>query len=306
MKTVENKNVGTPYVINGQPVPALEYAAHCKSIIEGLKPERERYYIAMQVPGISDEDHDDLVAEYFEADATIKECIADIAKITGEEIVDEAPMGKWWNTKPEVKATADEFTAKLAAFDAEITHAETARDAAKAAYDKADTDAQNAIAARWNFLDKTAGALTEKLHAIPPHRDYIGTATLSGCPVTFMDFDNVYVDATLGGKFNFVTFNNRVLARYDTPAQVETVIGKLKDAVDRHKTVFHFPTVDELIDTPVEPDISKKHIGDSLTRAMKTALEKFQQFCLVKNLTAAENELKLYNICRLATRELWR
>lgn len=153
MKTVENKNVGTPYVINGQPVPALEYAAHCKSIIEGLKPERERYYIAMQVPGISDEDHDDLVAEYFEADATIKECIADIAKITGEEIVDEAPMGKWWNAKPEV---------------------------------------------------------------------------------------------------------------------------------------------------------DKAHISDSLTRAMKTALEKFQQFCLVKNLTAAENELKLYNICRLATRELWR
>ncbi len=63
---------------------------------------------------------------------------------------------------------------------------------------------------------------------------------------------------------------------------------------------------DELIDTPVEPVISKEQLIDSLERAMTTALEKFQGFCLVKNLTAAENELKLYNICRLATRELWR
>lgn len=62
---------------------------------------------------------------------------------------------------------------------------------------------------------------------------------------------------------------------------------------------------DELIDPPVKA-VDAAHISDSLTRAMKTALEKFQGFCRAKNLTAAENELKLYNICRKAMTELWK
>lgn len=90
----------------------------------------------------------------------------------------------------------------------------------------------------------------------------------------------------------------------------------LRDKIDAdHKaSVEPMPTLypaedsdddDELIDPPVKA-VDAAHISDSLTRAMKTALEKFQGFCLVKNLTAAENELKLYNICRKAMTELWK
>ena len=38
----------------------------------------------------------------------------------------------------------------------------------------------------------------------------------------------------------------------------------------------------------------------------KTALANYQTFCRAKNLTGAERELKLYNICRKALSELWR
>lgn len=104
---------------------------------------------------------------------------------------------------------------------------------------------------------------------------------------------------------------------YDTFAQAKTAVEQFKAAIANNAEAFTFPTVEELTSPPVEhPDnipglvtetaYSKEQLGDSLTRAMKTALEKFQEFCLVKNLTAAENELKLYNICREATRELWK
>lgn len=62
-------------------------------------------------------------------------------------------------------------------------------------------------------------------------------------------------------------------------------------------------TEDELIDPP---EIDKTATADSLTRAMTIALEKYQYFCLLKNLTGAEYELKLYNICRNAMTELWK
>ena len=60
---------------------------------------------------------------------------------------------------------------------------------------------------------------------------------------------------------------------------------------------------DELIDPP---EIDKTATADSLTRAMTIALENYQDFCRVKNLTAATNELSLYNICRKAMTELWK
>lgn len=41
-------------------------------------------------------------------------------------------------------------------------------------------------------------------------------------------------------------------------------------------------------------------MNDSLDRAMKTAPEYYKGFCHAGKLTAAENELKLYNICRKA------
>ena len=55
---------------------------------------------------------------------------------------------------------------------------------------------------------------------------------------------------------------------------------------------------DELIDPPDKADIH-----DSLSRAMKIALLKVQDFCREKNLKAAQNELSLYNICANAMRQ---
>lgn len=46
--------------------------------------------------------------------------------------------------------------------------------------------------------------------------------------------------------------------------------------------------------------------ADSLTRAMTIALEHYQDFCRAKNLTGAEYELSLYNICRKALSKLLR
>lgn len=52
-------------------------------------------------------------------------------------------------------------------------------------------------------------------------------------------------------------------------------------------------------DTP-----EKNNISDSLTRAMKIALENIQENCRNKNLKAAQAEMQLYNICSNAMREL--
>lgn len=192
-------------------------------------------------------------------------------------------------------APVDDFSAKLAALDAEIAEAENARNAAKAAYNKADAEARNAIAARQEFLDNVAGNLTRKLQAACVNNDFIQTTTIHGRLYTIGDFGNVYIDPTANGDFAFVTYDNRTLARYDTPAQIEAVIARIKDTIDRKDVVFYFPTIDEL---------NKPATADSLTRAMKIALDCYKGFCYVGNLTAAERELILYNICRKAMTKL--
>ena len=53
-------------------------------------------------------------------------------------------------------------------------------------------------------------------------------------------------------------------------------------------------------------EVDKTATADSLTRAMTIALEHYQDFCRVGNLTAATSELSLYNICRKAMTELLR
>lgn len=270
-----------------------------EKIAEALTAKLRPFDPTVEVTYTIDEDGEDIY--YLSYDGIVRTPFT----ATGVEssfhaMKDDAPTDRYDDDElidePEVKAPADEFTAKLAAFDAEIAQAETARDAAKAAYDKADVAAQNAIAARQDFLDKTAGVLTEKLHATCVGNDFIETATVNGCPYTIGDIGDIYVDATTNGRFVFVTWNNRPLARYDTPAQVETVIAKIKGVIERREAVFYFPTVGELE--------RKVKLEDSLARAMKTAPEHYKGFCYTGNLTKAEYELKLYNICRKATHEL--
>lgn len=96
--------------------------------------------------------------------------------------------------------------------------------------------------------------------------------------------------------------NDEPMEIYDTFAQVKAAIEQFKAAIERGDSEFTFPTVDEL----TEPEIDKTATADSLTRAMTIALEKYQDFCRVGNLTAATNELSLYNICRKAMTELWK
>ena len=144
---------------------------------------------------------------------------------------------------------ADAFTTKLTAFDSTVAQAEAERDAAKAAYDLAEAAVQNAVRDRQAFLYSTASILTTKLQDECRNSNLIKTATRSGCPVTAF-VDNIYIDPTLNGKFVFVTYNNRELARYETPAQVEQVIAQLKDAIARHESEFNFPTVKELATPP--------------------------------------------------------
>lgn len=88
------------------------------------------------------------------------------------------------------------------------------------------------------------------------------------------------------------------LGTYDTPERVEKVINLLKTAVTRGDIEFTFQTVDELN----QPDAA--NLRDSLKRAMNIALANYRDFCRLNNLTAAEHELKLYNICRKALKEV--
>ena len=122
--------------------------------------------------------------------------------------------------------------------------------------------------------------------------------------------------------------NWETLGTYDTPAQVENVIARLKAALERGDERFNFPTVEELSAPPFEaydtdetfranvmpPDeldadeelIDSREpatISDSLTRAMKIALLKVQEYCLRYDLKAAQNEMTLYGICAAAMRE---
>lgn len=84
-----------------------------------------------------------------------------------------------------------------------------------------------------------------------------------------------------------------VFGGYETPAQIEKVIGMLKETVARGEKEFKFPTIDELNAPPPK----QNSISDSLARAMKIALEECQKFCLENNLPAAQNELNLFSIC---------
>lgn len=78
--------------------------------------------------------------------------------------------------------------------------------------------------------------------------------------VTFQDgrklrtcFGNARVRSTdtRGGKFLITNFGD-LYGRYDTPAQVETVINMLKAAITRGDKEFKFPTVDELTTPPFD------------------------------------------------------
>ena len=64
------------------------------------------------------------------------------------------------------------------------------------------------------------------------------------------------------------------------------------------------PKIDELNDVEFDSERTVNDLDDSLIRAEIIALENFQAFCKVGNLSAANRELELFNICRNADRQL--
>lgn len=297
---------------------------------------------------------------------------------------------------PELTPT-DDFVAKLAELKAKQDAAKTAELAAKKVYDEASDKYEECRAATQDFLDAHAEKLTEKIKAIELE-SYISLVRDNGkerCDV--FRTDELYVDAfNAFGEMFLVRYMGNKLGNYDTPAQVEAVIERLKAATERGDREFTFPTVEDLNTPPTEPTIAEEapakfvagqcyhnmdwatferggkvykvtkrtakyvyiatyseqrgewyeggryrikenssgeyveywdgericakfngeqitkpaidrtQIEDSLTRAMNIALEHYKGFCHIGNLTKAEHELKLYEICRKAMTELWK
>ena len=90
---------------------------------------------------------------------------------------------------------------------------------------------------------------------------------------------------------------------------VDLRIGDFIPDYDRFDTVINVNDIkttesDNLTPTETKKDFRDRHT-DSLIRAMKINLEKFQEFCRVKNLVQAQNEMKLYTICSRAMSKLW-
>lgn len=198
---------------------------------------------------------------------------------------------------------ADDFEAKLAELKAKQDAAKTAELAAKKVYEEASDKYVECQEATQNFLDAHADKLTEKINTLEIE-SYITMIRDNG-KERYDVFDtsqlNVYAFNGFGEMF-LVRYMGNVLGTYDTPAQIEVVINQLKAAIERGDREFTFPTVEEL----TKPEVDKMATADSLTRAMTIALENYQDFCRVGNLTAATNELSLYNICREAMTELWK
>ena len=164
----------------------------------------------------------------------------------------------------------------------------------------------------------------------------IGIITQSGQRFNKAELDGIWIKFSQGGLALKITANWDHYGEYETPAQVETVISRLKEAIERGDKEFTFPTVEELNNPPIIAELDgteeddddepftanvmppeqkddddeladppiKPPITDSLARAMKENLERVQTFCRNHDLSGALNEMKLYGICSEALREL--
>ncbi len=161
------------------------------------------------------------------------------------------------NTDKNLKETIIMTTTKIANtdnvkqqddFTAELAKLKAAADEAEITFIKAREAREQTKNALVNFLNDTTFKLKEKLDALP--LDY--TITLKktgGTTYHVVDFSEIYIGAYHIGcdiEFRFENWKFRVIARYDTPAQVETVINQLKAAIVRGDNEFTFPTIEEL------------------------------------------------------------
>ena len=198
----------------------------------------------------------------------------------------------------ETLAVAETTKAKAVNFATELAELQANVNVTQAALLKAQDNHENATKALNSFLDNTAVALKNKLDAVKLNYP-ITLVTKRGASFRISDFNDVYVDAQICDHAGFCirNWNGKPFAWYDTPAQIEKVIALLQLAADHGDTEFTFPTTDELNDPNFQ-------VRGSLERAMEIALNHYKDFCHVKNLTAAEYELSLYDICRKALKEV--
>lgn len=218
----------------------------------------------------------------------------------------------------ELKADLDRKSIELDKANAELFKArELAREAEQKA-DKAEDAKFKAKFAWLQALSDKSKALTATL--ITPDiiyaKNFKSITIQKGNKISAFSFFAMRIsNYGKGWEINsgFVTYG-----KYDNTAQVTAVINRLKDAIKRGDTEFKFSTVEELIKPPEvdntesdnpTPTETKKDFRDrytdSLIHAMKINLEKFQEFCRVKNLVKAQNEMKLYTICSRAMSKLW-
>ena len=218
----------------------------------------------------------------------------------------------------ELKADFDRKSIELDKADAELFKArELAREAEQKAY-AAENAKFKAKCAWLQALSDKSKALTVTLMTpdILHSKNFKHITTQNGYEISAFSFFALRIsNAGEAWEINsgFLTYG-----KYDNIAQVTDVINQLKDAIKRGDTEFKFPTVEELIKPPEVKTTESDNLAhtetkkdfrdrytDSLIRAMKINLEKFQEFCRVKNLVEAQNEMKLYTICSRAMSKLW-
>lgn len=258
-------------IINGKRVSVAEYVQFCKDIIAENEPIRAEAWFEMEKALAADkcEEHDAWLDEYAEAGFTIRQCVSDIEKLTGEIVpVDESYLegqkqisdtdsANLGDSKAEPKS--DDFTSKLAELEAAKADAQAKEDAAKAVYKAAADETEKRSADLQKFLDEHAARLCDKLQALAPAQR-MELITVRGTREFCRDFTDLYVDApnSFGRRFIITYYNGRILAHYDTPAQVETVvINLLKEAIGRGDKEFTFPTVEE-IKVEIKPKVENR------------------------------------------------
>ena len=184
-----------------------------------------------------------------------------------DELIDEP------ETTPE--PPTDDFATKLTELEAAKADAQAKEEAAKAVYQAAADETKKRSADLQKFLDEHAARLCNKLQALAPAQR-MELITARGTREFCRDFTNLYVDApnSFGRRFIITYYNGRILAHYDTPAQVETVIELLKTAIERGDKEFTFPTVEEL-SAPSELEIirARRHEVCIELCEFRTALE---------------------------------
>lgn len=195
----------------------------------------------------------------------------------------------------------DDFSAQLAALKAERDAAEadfeqkiSARKAAEIAEDKAADTFNAAKLAHEKFGQDKASELRKTLLTEDIIlADDLPLTTQNG--VQLKPRISQIAITFCGDKFKIASMYD-VLAYYDTPEQVTAAISQLKAAIKTGAPAYTFPAVEQLNKPPATPS----GIRDSLLRAMKIAQQRYADFWHAGQLTLAEHELKLYNICRRA------